>query len=400
MDERLKKAAKEGCTKRLHNLIIEYQGILERNIDGELFADTPLHVAASTGDLRFAAEVMRLKPSYARAFNRDGLSPIHVALLNGHDGIVDWFVSVDSTLVRQRRGDDDMTCLHYVIAQGNENLLRLFLLDCPSSIQDSTAKQETVLHVALKHNHLRIFEALVGYLQKIQYEDILNRPDENGDTVLHMAARNNQTEAVKLLLSKKLISKMEINRENKMGLTALDIASMESSNREIEEMIRRGGEKKSLSEMFIYNNPVLAEMKFLLARDDVQRLLHLVEMTAAAFIATSALEPVFRRSGRLRQINTLGSFAFYLSKSFLFYWSMTTIRRHFKANLLVKILQLFIHANYCRYVIFHLSTLSFNSGSLFYEALTAVTELLFFICTLQAVFGFLEPLVPSWGHRI
>ncbi|KAB1215039.1 hypothetical protein CJ030_MR4G018829 [Morella rubra] len=50
------------------------------NIDKIPFVDTPLHAASSAGQIRFAMEIMMLKPSFARKLNQDGLTPMHLAL--------------------------------------------------------------------------------------------------------------------------------------------------------------------------------------------------------------------------------------------------------------------------------------------------------------------------------
>ncbi|XP_059659079.1 ankyrin repeat-containing protein BDA1-like [Cornus florida] len=263
MDERLRAAAQEGNIQLLYTLIQEDPNILERNMDENLLADTPLHVAASTGNLQFAAEVMKLKPSYARKLNPRGLSPIHVALRSsGDDRVVEWFVSVDSNLVRDKGGDEGMTSLHYVIAQGNVNLLRSFLLSCPDSIEDLTTKRETALHIALKYYVPRIFEALVGWLKKVDKEDILNCPDDDGNTILHMAISKNQTQAraVRLLLGREMIRKIKVNAKNDMGLTALDIFQLPMEldiNTEIGDMLCRA---KALRGIFIKHDDSLEEL--------------------------------------------------------------------------------------------------------------------------------------------
>ncbi|XP_059658994.1 ankyrin repeat-containing protein BDA1-like [Cornus florida] len=248
MDERLLEVAHEGNIDRLYTLIREDTGILERNIDDILLADTPLHVAASTGNHHFATEVMRLKPSYATKLDLDGLSPMHVALRGGHDRIVKLFVSVDSNLVRDK-GIEGTTPLHYAVAVENDNLLRLFLLACPDSIEDLTTRRETALHIALKYHNQRIFKVLVGWLKRVEKEDILNWADEDGNTVLHMATSKNQTQAVKLLLSKKLIRKIKVNAKNDMGLTSLDIFQLpkELDNREIGDMLCQAKAMRGIS---------------------------------------------------------------------------------------------------------------------------------------------------------
>ncbi|XP_059657669.1 ankyrin repeat-containing protein BDA1-like [Cornus florida] len=174
--------------------------VLDRYIDDRLLVDTPLHVAASMGNSHFAAEVLRLKPSYASKLNTSGLSPIHVALRNGRDEVVERLVEHDRNTVRHDAGEG-RTALHYVIAQQNINLLRSFQLSCPDSIEDKTIRRETALHIALQHYNPMIFKRLVGWLKCTNKEYILNEADIDGNTVLHMATSNNQTEAVELLLS-------------------------------------------------------------------------------------------------------------------------------------------------------------------------------------------------------
>ncbi|XP_059659080.1 ankyrin repeat-containing protein BDA1-like [Cornus florida] len=260
MDGRLREAAYEGNIERLYTLIQDDQSILERNIEDKLLAETPLHVAASTGNLQFAAEVLRLKPSYAKKLNLDGLSPIHLALRSGHHRMVKWFFSVDSNLVRDK-GGEGTTPLHYVIAQGNVNLLRSFLLACPNCIEDLTTKRETALHIALKYYDGRIFEALVRWLKKVDKEDILNWPDDDGNTILHMAVSKNQTQAVKLLLGRKVIRKIKVNAKNDMGLTALDIFQLPLEldvNIEIGDMLCRA---KALRGISIKHDDPLEELE-------------------------------------------------------------------------------------------------------------------------------------------
>ncbi|KAK7313078.1 hypothetical protein VNO77_37459 [Canavalia gladiata] len=100
-DERLKAAAEEGDIDLLYTLIQEDPYVLDR-LDLIPFVETPLHIAASFGHLRFATEIIRLKPSFAWKLNQQGLSPIHLAMLNGQKRMVFRFsvVSCLSKLVQ------------------------------------------------------------------------------------------------------------------------------------------------------------------------------------------------------------------------------------------------------------------------------------------------------------
>lgn len=71
--------------------------VLEK-VDKIYFSNTPLHVAASTGQTNLALEIINLKPSLARKLNLDGLSPLHLALLNGHFDTVKRLIKLDKNL--------------------------------------------------------------------------------------------------------------------------------------------------------------------------------------------------------------------------------------------------------------------------------------------------------------
>ena len=65
MDGRMKQFSENGDINAFYQLIREDVKLLEY-IDELPFADTPLHIAASAGQIPFAMEMMGLKPSLAR----------------------------------------------------------------------------------------------------------------------------------------------------------------------------------------------------------------------------------------------------------------------------------------------------------------------------------------------
>ncbi|KAK9999782.1 hypothetical protein SO802_019385, partial [Lithocarpus litseifolius] len=203
--ESLNRVARDGDIEAFYSLIREDVKILE-DIDALPFVDTPLHITASAepyGPLRikFAMEMMRLKPSFARKPNPNGYCPIHLALQKGHTQM------------------EGRTPLHDVAAAATEQQLGLldkFLLDCPNSIEDVTIQNQTALHIALENKNLEAFNRLVIWLRKNNAEnarEILNRQDEEGNTVLHAVSHL-------LALGRRFV---HINETNLEGKTALDI---------------------------------------------------------------------------------------------------------------------------------------------------------------------------------
>lgn len=193
-------AAQTGDVGRLEILVGEDPRILE-NIDSVPYIDTPLHIAAAHGCTHFAMEIVRWRPSFFSKLNRQGFSPIRVALENRQQNLALQLLDAKRDSI-PREGRERIVPIHYVAKEGDVHLLKSFLSASPQSIQDVTIRSETVLHITLKNEKLNAFSFLVGYLRRVHYEGssvqetkILNWKDDHGDTVLHIAVRNNRPKA-------------------------------------------------------------------------------------------------------------------------------------------------------------------------------------------------------------
>ncbi|KAB2019429.1 hypothetical protein ES319_D08G298800v1 [Gossypium barbadense] len=139
MDPSLREVAGTGNIDALYSLIGEDPYMLE-HIDQIPFIDTPLHIAANKGQIKFAMEIMNLKPSFGRKLNQDGFSPMHLAFKMGHTKLVLRLLKTDKDLVRVK-GREGMTPFHCAAAAGNSNLLFQLLETCPECVEDVTAVQ-------------------------------------------------------------------------------------------------------------------------------------------------------------------------------------------------------------------------------------------------------------------
>ncbi|CAF2016977.1 unnamed protein product [Brassica napus] len=91
-------------------------------------------------------------------------------------------IALDSSLV-SIKGRGRITPLHHVARIGDAELLK-----------DLTIKCETALHIAVKNHQFEAFKVLLGWVQRVNREDILDWKDEDGNTIFHIAALTNQTE--------------------------------------------------------------------------------------------------------------------------------------------------------------------------------------------------------------
>ncbi|MBA0746433.1 hypothetical protein Gogos_008954 [Gossypium gossypioides] len=179
-------------------------------------------------------EMMNLKPSFARKLNPDGLSSMHLAVANGKTELVLRLLQTDKDLVRVK-GTEGKTPFHCVVTMGNSQsrLLVEVLEACPECIEDVTVRNETALHLALIKEQMKAFNILIGWLQRLQMcpdtsrsilafeKKIVNWKDKDNNTVLHIAAKRGQDEALKLLLDSQLW--LDVKAKNSEGLSALKI---------------------------------------------------------------------------------------------------------------------------------------------------------------------------------
>ncbi|KAK7317715.1 hypothetical protein RJT34_02170 [Clitoria ternatea] len=236
--EELNVAAEEGNISHLY-AVIEKDPFALENIDQRPFIATPLHVAASFGRVQFAAEIMRLKPSFALKPNQQGWCPIHLALQRDQKRMVHCFITINKDLIRLK-GREGFTPLHLVSQMGDLNLLNDFLKACPNSIEDVTVRNETALHIAVKNHQNYSLKFLVRWLKTYWYigaepseYTILNWKDEEDNTILHISTSYNDREAIRVLAKRKIL--VDLKAKNSEGLTALEIAGTEETRRMLEK---------------------------------------------------------------------------------------------------------------------------------------------------------------------
>ncbi|KAJ4915774.1 Ankyrin repeat family protein [Raphanus sativus] len=225
MDPRLEQAAESGSIDELYALIDENPYILE-NIEAVPFVTTPLHVAAASGNLPFAKEIMNLKPSFARKLNAGGYSPLHLAVNMDQDEFVCRMIWLDGHLARVK-GRNGITPFHLLAIKGDADLVARCLRKSPECIEDESVDRQNALHLAVIHNRFEVLQVLTGWIQRMTQRDadsiqsrVLNKVDIDYNMPLHLAASKNDRQAVKLLLECRLVKRNEVNGD---GLTFLDI---------------------------------------------------------------------------------------------------------------------------------------------------------------------------------
>ncbi|KAL1202565.1 Ankyrin repeat-containing protein BDA1 [Cardamine amara subsp. amara] len=245
MDPRLQQVAESGSITDFYALIDESPYLLE-SIDTVSFVNTPLHIAAASGRIAFAAEMLNLKPSFARNLNTNGYSPLHIALEKDQKDFVTWLLRLDPGLARVK-GREGFTVFHLLVLRGNVDLVVECLITSPKCIEDVSVNGQNALHLAVMNDRFEVLQVLTGWIQRMSQRNalsteyaFLNQMDLTHNTALHLASgmlyflqflsvfcfRNKAKaltlfmQAVKLLLECRMVQRNEVNGD---GLTFLDI---------------------------------------------------------------------------------------------------------------------------------------------------------------------------------
>ncbi|KAL0290216.1 UNVERIFIED_CONTAM: hypothetical protein Scaly_2678900 [Sesamum calycinum] len=252
MEGRLLEAARSGDLQALYDAVGEDDSILQK-LHSCGCVETPLHRASMFGQAEFVLEYMRLSSISAHQLsqlNRNGCSPLHLASANGHLEIVEFileFVKQNFAVVEvcMKKDRDGRTALHSAVVSGKIEVIDVLFVNYPDAAKEVTFHQETVLHLAVKHHQHEALMFLIDQKLGSSAEGLLNLGDWEGNTILHLATANRQFQAVDYLVRQ---SSLNVNAENSNGLRALDmlfVNAFNSNDAHIEETITLAGGSRS-----------------------------------------------------------------------------------------------------------------------------------------------------------
>ncbi|KAI3893109.1 hypothetical protein MKX03_015679 [Papaver bracteatum] len=248
MDTRLYEASIRGDVNSLVELLEEDPLLLHRVITS--FHETPLHIAVISNHVDFAKKILSIIPQLASEVDLQGLcTPLHVASTGTNVEMVNVLLRANPDVCSVINGDGRLP-LHLAAIKGRVEIVKLLIQTRPETARALTDGTGTILHLCARYNRLEVLKLLVPmFMQHNSSEDqvvvSINSPDDDGNTILHLAVARKQIQMIKYLLKDNLMGVAAINIINKNGYSALDILSQnlirDLKDIEIGDLLRDAG---------------------------------------------------------------------------------------------------------------------------------------------------------------
>ncbi|KAL5850472.1 hypothetical protein ACOSQ4_008485 [Xanthoceras sorbifolium] len=199
--------------------LLNYPWLLMLEMDG---VTTSFHAAALAGHTEIVKELLVARQEFAWKKDLDGYTPLHLACSKGHFEIAKELLKLDPDLacLQDKEG---RTPLHWSAIKGRINISDEMLSLSLDPVEMVTKHGETILHLGVKNNQYD----LVRYLtERLDITRLVNMPDNDGNTILHLATSGKLTAMVTHLVK----LGVNVNAINRKGYTALDVVEADASN--------------------------------------------------------------------------------------------------------------------------------------------------------------------------
>lgn len=203
MEKKLYEATIQGNIPILESLLQQDPLLLHRiTITPSFFQFSPLHLSILHRHLEYARVLLTHNPQLTTESDSLGQLPLHLASANAQIEFVTELLRVDTSacLVRDK---DGKVPLHLAVMKGARvEVVSELAQASHESTRMKVERGDSVLHLCVKNERLDALKVLVDVLRSENNgRELMIAKNDDGNTVLHLAALCNNLEVLSFLLS-------------------------------------------------------------------------------------------------------------------------------------------------------------------------------------------------------
>ncbi|XP_065630522.1 protein ACCELERATED CELL DEATH 6 isoform X2 [Quercus suber] len=324
----LRLAIETGDTE-IFELLFKAPGVYDEFVGGPQ-EESPVYTAILMKRIDILKDIFKKNPILFYIRDKKRKTPLHFAASKGYTAGVRYLLSKFGLQALQRSTNGDFP-IHIACKKGHIKVVEELLKQKWPNPTDLINKEgQSILHVAAESGMILVVKII---LENLELEELLNAEDNNGNTALHLASMNLHA---LILCSLTWDKRIDLNRRNKKGLTAIDIALGTcpcSSLRQLTTVWALGSAGTPVSEKgkktFLLNQKKLPNMEIIKGRVDFILVIAVLVATVT-FAAGLTVPGGFNSSdngptsqGLATLGNTWAFQVFIVSDSMAMYFSMT-----------------------------------------------------------------------------
>ncbi|KAI6687422.1 hypothetical protein NL676_024250 [Syzygium grande] len=177
---------------------------------------TALHAAVSARHSGIVKTLLRAKPELIKEPDHHGRTPLYYAAFSGCHKLVQQLLEPDisSAHLVDR---DGLSSLHAAASNGHAKVIKEIIRQCPDAGELVDLKGQNILHVAVLSGKANVVRCI---LETVELEGLINQPDHNGNTPLHLTIMERRSWIAAYLLWD---ARVDQTARNTKGETAFDI---------------------------------------------------------------------------------------------------------------------------------------------------------------------------------
>ncbi|KAI3441608.1 ANK_REP_REGION domain-containing protein [Psidium guajava] len=212
----LHEAIRKGGMKEIVNWILTSCPLSAR---GGSYGQTALHAAVSARHSDIVKTLLKAKPELIKEADHHGRTPLYYAAFSGYRKLVQQLLELDiSTAYAVDR--DGFSSLHAAASNGHAKVIKQIIRQCPDAGELVDLKGQNILNVAVLSGRANVVRCI---LETIELEGLINQPDHNGNSPLHLSIMERRSWIAAYMLWD---ARVDRTARNIKGETAFDIVEL------------------------------------------------------------------------------------------------------------------------------------------------------------------------------